>query len=105
MHTFNVDRIAAAAAKGRYNPTADEIRSAVERPQTDPYYAVNCADAWADHRGDDPEELYCGHGRACDCVDLTAENIGPNGDTQCRDCAAVDDAESLAFERENADYM
>lgn len=105
MHAYDRDRIFAAASKGRNAATASDVDLAIRRAELDPWYAENCADAWADHRGEDPAELYCGHATACDGVDLTAENIGPAGDLQCRDCNAVDDAKEMAFEREHADYL
>lgn len=105
MHAYNRDRILSAASKGRNPATAADVDAALRRPESDPWYDENCADAWADHRGEDPAELYCEHGTACDSVDLTAANIGPAGDLQCRDCNAVDDAKELAFNREHADFF
>jgi len=103
--TFNVARVTAAAALGRNKATAEDAAHAMNRPGIDPFYEENCADAWDEHKHDSPEDLYCSYGKACDSVDLDAANIGPTGDTQCRDCNAVEDAKGLAFERENAHYM
>jgi hypothetical protein len=102
-HSYNVARITAAAATGRNKATAADVKVAISRPDGDAWYAENCADAWTENRNS--PDLYCTTATACDAVDLTAANIGPNGDTTCHDCVAVADAKEYAFMRENALYM
>lgn len=105
MFRFNIDRIIAAAAKGSYPATPEDCEFAIMRPIEDDYYAENCYDAWQHNilSVTDWSELYCSYSTACDSVSLTAENIGPNGDMQCKDCAAVAEALEIAFERD-CDY-